>query len=61
MIKYWEFPVLSLLFSPKSQLCSIPFNIEEWDSGKGNAQAHRLRMEANATEKQVLKTSIVFL
>ena len=40
---------------------NIPFNIEEWDSGNGNAQAHRLRMEANATEiKSLLVVNFLF-
>ena len=40
---------------------NIPFNIEEWDSGKGNAQAHRQRMEANAIEiKAVMLVNFLF-
>ena len=33
---------------------NIPFNCQEWDSARGNAEAHRTRMNTNSTEVKVI-------
>ena len=36
----------------------IPFNTEEWDSGKGNSKDHEQRMKENSTEmSSLMKTN----
>ena len=33
---------------------NIPFNCQEWDSAKGDAEAHKTRMKTNETEVKVV-------